>query len=45
MKWPTFTNQEIKKVLSVIKSGNVTIGLVMKLRTSKKSFPIILEIN
>jgi dTDP-4-amino-4,6-dideoxygalactose transaminase len=36
MKWPSYTQEEIKKVTEVIKSGKV-IGRVMRLKTLKKS--------
>ena len=38
MKWPTFTNQEIKKVLSVIKSGNVNYWTGNEVKNFEKEF-------
>ena len=38
MKWPIFTNQEIKKVVSVIKSGNVNYWTGNEVKNFEKEF-------
>ena len=43
MKWPIFTNQEIKKGWN--KSGNVNYWTGNEVKNFEKSFPILLEIN
>ena len=38
MKWPIFTNQEIKKIISVIKSGNVNYWTGNEVKNFEKEF-------